>query len=80
MVFVRRDLDKEKQQKEAIDPNKSTDSGNVADISSTSIEVEIESELDGKKVTSRVIGTITPITESATVEPETTVSCDFYLI
>ena len=77
MVFVHRDLDKEKK-KEANDPNKSTDSGNLADISSTSIEVEIESEVDGKKVTSRVIGTVTPIIGSAVIEQETTVSCDFY--
>ena len=77
MVFVHRDLDKEKK-KEANDPNKSTDSGNLADISSTSIEVEIESEVDGKKVTSRVIGTVTPIVGSAVIEQETMVSCDFY--
>ena len=77
MVFVHRDLDKEKK-KEAIDPNKSTDSGNLADISSTSIEVEIVSEVDGKKVTSRVIGTVTPIIGSAVIEQETMVSCDFY--
>ena len=77
MVFVHRDLDKEKK-KEANDPNKSTDSGNLADVSSTSIEVEIESEVDGKKVTSWVIGTVTPIIGSAVIEQETTVSCDFY--
>ena len=77
MVFVHRDLDKEKK-KEANDPNRSTDSGNVADISSTSIEVEIESQLDGNKVTSRVMGTVTPIIGSAVIEQETTVSCDFY--
>ena len=77
MVFVHRDLDKEKK-KEANDPNRSTDSGNVADISSTSIEVEIESQLDGKKVTSKVMGTVTPIIGSAVIEQETTVSCDFY--
>ena len=77
MVFVCRDLDKEKK-KEANDPNRSTDSGNVADISSTSIEVEIESEVDGKKVTSKVMGTVTPIIGSAVTEQETTVSCDFY--
>ena len=41
MVFVHRDLDKEKK-KEANDPNRSTDSGNLADISSTSIEVEMK--------------------------------------
>ena len=76
MVFVCRDLDKEK--KGANDPNRSTDSGNVANISSTSIEVEIESQLDGKKVTSRGMGTVTPIIGSAVIEQQTTVSCDFY--
>ena len=77
MVFVRRDLNKEKK-KEANDPNRSTVSGNLAHISSTSIEVEIESEVDGKKVTSRVIGTVTSIIGSAVTEQETMVSCDFY--
>ena len=77
MVFAHRDLDKEKK-KETNDLNISTDSGNVADISSTSIEVEIESEVDGKKVTSRVMGTATPIIGSAVIEQETMVSCDFY--
>ena len=62
MVFVHRE-----KKKEANDPNRSTDSGNVADISSTSIEVEIESQLDGKKVTSRVMGTVTPIIGSAVI-------------
>ena len=79
MVFVHRDLDKEKK-KEANDPNRSTDSGNLADISSTSIEVEIESEVDGKKVTSRVIGTVTPIIGSAVIEQETTVAVIFTFI